>query len=53
MLIAFSNAGDDQDIFVVVIVTAIAILRYFILKRGIARGKYEFERELIYIAQKP
>ena len=53
-VITFANiTGDKQDVMLVVIASVIAITQYFILKRGISRGKYEFERELIYIAQKP
>jgi len=35
------------------VASIIAASQYFILKRAISKGKYEFERELIYIAQKP
>ena len=48
------NIRDDQQNFMFAAVAlVIAVAQYFILKRGILRGKYEFERELIYIAQKP
>lgn len=48
-----SIKGDQQDHMLAIIALVIGISKYFILKRGISRGKYEFERELIYIAQKP
>ncbi|WPO92228.1 hypothetical protein [Chryseobacterium sp. HR92] len=48
-----SITGDQQGLMVGAIAFTIAISQYFILKRGISRGKYEFERELIYITQKP
>ncbi|WP_312287863.1 hypothetical protein [Chryseobacterium gleum] len=48
-----SIKGDRQDHMLAIIALVIGISQYFILKRGISRGKYEFERELIYIAQKP
>lgn len=48
------NIRDDQQNFMVTAFAfVIACSQYFILKRGISRGKYEFERELIYIAQTP
>ncbi|MDR4952568.1 hypothetical protein REB14_10315 [Chryseobacterium sp. ES2] len=53
-LIGFvSITGGQQGIMVGAVAFIVAITQYFILKRGISRGKYEFERELIYIAQKP
>ncbi|WP_431611151.1 hypothetical protein [Chryseobacterium sp. 'Rf worker isolate 10'] len=45
--------GDQQNFMFAAVALVIAVAQYFILKRGILRGKYEFERELIYIAQKP
>ncbi|MEF9479491.1 hypothetical protein OWR28_18710 [Chryseobacterium sp. 1B4] len=49
----FSNIqGSRQDHMFTLVALIIGITQYFILKRGISRGKYEFERELIYIAQK-
>ncbi|MGN7705738.1 hypothetical protein KYG33_09035 [Chryseobacterium sp. D764] len=51
---AFVNIqGDQKDLMFAGVALVIAVAQYFILKRGISRGKYEFERELIYIAQKP
>jgi len=44
--------NDQQDLMFIVVASVIAVTQYFILKRGISRGKYEFERELIYITQK-
>ncbi|WP_114819038.1 hypothetical protein [Chryseobacterium sp. KLBC 52] len=53
-VIAFvSITGGQQGLMAGAVALVIAITQYFILKRGISRGKYEFERELIYIAQKP
>jgi hypothetical protein len=45
--------GEQQNLMVLVVASIIAVSQYFIIKRAISRGKYEFERELIYIAQKP
>ncbi|RLJ33479.1 hypothetical protein CLU97_2962 [Chryseobacterium sp. 7] len=53
ILIFANTRGDQKDFMFVVIAVAITVTQYFILKRGISRGKYEFERELIYITQKP
>ncbi|RXM39601.1 hypothetical protein BOQ62_10515 [Chryseobacterium sp. CH21] len=54
LIMILVNIRDDQQNFIVAVVALIiAVTQYFILKRGISRGKYEFERELIYIAQKP
>lgn len=53
-LVGFASiTGGQQGLMVGAVAFIIAITQYFILKRGISRGKYEFERELIYIAQKP
>ncbi|MCC3216284.1 hypothetical protein LIV57_13520 [Chryseobacterium sp. X308] len=53
-VIAFVSITEDQQgLMAGAVAIIIAITQYFILKRGISRGKYEFERELIYIAQKP
>ncbi|MFZ4929827.1 hypothetical protein [Chryseobacterium sp. Mn2064] len=53
-VIAFASLQDNKDnIIVAIVASAVAVSQYFILKRGISRGRYEFERELIYIAQKP
>ncbi|NIF04460.1 hypothetical protein F3J23_03305 [Chryseobacterium sp. Tr-659] len=52
-LAIFINIEEQQDIMFLVIASVIAVTQYFVLKRGISRGKYEFERELIYISQKP
>ena len=50
----FVNAnGDQKDLMFAGVALVIAVAQYFILKRGISKGKYDFERELIYIAQKP
>ncbi|MDW9380487.1 hypothetical protein [Chryseobacterium sp. JV558] len=54
LLAIFVNIGGDRQSFMFLAVASIiAVSQYFILKRAISRGKYEFERELIYIAQKP
>lgn len=44
--------GYQKDFIFADVALIIAVAQYFILKRGISKGKYEFERELIYIAQK-
>ncbi|MBB6331306.1 hypothetical protein HNP24_002256 [Chryseobacterium sediminis] len=54
LVIIFVNIqGDQQFLIFAAIALVVAVTQYFILKRGISKGKYEFERELIYIAQKP
>ncbi|CAI8752978.1 hypothetical protein [Chryseobacterium sp. IT-36CA2] len=53
IMILVNIKGDQQNFMVAAVALVIAVTQYFILKRGISRGKYEFERELIYIAQKP
>ena len=53
LIIVFASLQDDQqNIIVAIVASVVAVTQYFILKRGISRGRYEFERELIYIAQK-
>ncbi|MEY8759618.1 hypothetical protein [Chryseobacterium tongliaoense] len=54
LVVVFANIEEDkQDFMFVAIASIIAFSQYFILKRGVSRGKYEFERELVYIVQKP
>ncbi|MGH1518326.1 hypothetical protein [Chryseobacterium sp. JK1] len=54
LIMIFASLQDDQvNIMLTIVASAVAVSQYFILKRGISRGRYEFERELIYIAQKP
>ncbi|TZF99589.1 hypothetical protein FW781_06585 (plasmid) [Chryseobacterium panacisoli] len=53
IMISVNIQGDQRDLMFAGVALVIAVAQYFILKRGISRGKYEFERELIYIAQKP
>lgn len=44
--------GSEWDFTFLAVASLMAIPQYFILRRGITRGKYDFERELIYISQK-
>ncbi|WP_144428991.1 hypothetical protein [Chryseobacterium sp. StRB126] len=53
LIAIFVNIRDNQqDLMFLAIVSVISITQYFGLRRGISKGKYEFERELIYLAQK-
>lgn len=44
--------ATEKDFYFLAFTIIITIMQYFTLKRGIRRGKYDFERELIYIVQK-
>lgn len=44
--------ATEKDFYFLAFTIIITIMQYFTLKRGIWRGKYDFERELIYIVQK-
>lgn len=42
----------EKDPYFLAFTTTITVMQYFTLKRGITKGKYDFERELIYTVQK-
>jgi len=52
MFIASQISKDENNYFILVIPFFVAIIQYFILKRSIKRDKYDFLRELNFIAQK-
>ena len=52
-LLLIVNVEDrDLNFLFIVIPAIIVISQYFVLKREIRRGKYDFERELTHITQK-
>lgn len=44
--------NDQKDFMFLIVVSIMVVIQYFVLKRAISKGKYDFERELIYLAQK-
>jgi purine-cytosine permease-like protein len=52
-LLLIVNIEDKELSFLFIVIPAIIIIsQYFVLKREIRRGKYDFERELTHITQK-
>ena len=52
-LLLIVNIEDKELSFLFIVIPAIIIIsQYFVLKREIRRGKYDFERELPHITQK-
>lgn len=52
LLLIINIENKDLNFLIIVIPAIIIISQYFVLKREIRKGRYDFERELTYIAQK-
>ncbi|AYZ13254.1 hypothetical protein EGY05_15495 [Chryseobacterium arthrosphaerae] len=52
LLVMLNLENEDQNLLFLVIPGFIIISQYFVLKREIRKGKYDFERELTHITRK-
>lgn len=52
LIIVIQISKSEKNYFILAIPFIITIIQYFSLKRNIQRNKYDFERELNFIAQK-